>query len=156
MIELNIPGRGTIQLEYLVTDVNGTLALDGTLQEGLARTLRGLRDRLDIHLLTADTHGRQAQIDRQLGFQAVRIQPGDEAEQKAEYVRSLGAERVVAVGQGANDAAMLKTAGLGVCVLSGEGTAVETLLAADLVAPDIFSALEMLEKPLRIVATLRK
>ncbi len=156
MIELNIPGRGTIQLEHLVTDVNGTLALDGALLEGLARSLRGLRDRLEIHLLTADTHGRQAQIDRQLGLQAVRIQEGDEAGQKAAYVARLGAGRVAAVGQGANDAAMLKTAALGICVLSQEGTAVETLLAADLVAPDIFAALGLLEKPLRIVASLRK
>jgi len=156
MIELNIPGRGTLQLEHLVCDVNGTLALDGALPEGLARQLRGLRDRLEIHLLTADTHGRQAQIDRQLGLTAVRIQPGDEAEQKAAHVARLGAERVAAVGQGANDAAMLKAAGLGICVLSREGTAVEALLAADLVAPDIFAALELLEKPLRIVASLRK
>jgi P-type E1-E2 ATPase len=156
MIELNIPGRGTIQLEHLVTDVNGTLALDGHLLEGVARSIRTLRDRLTIHLLTADTHGRQAAIDQQLGFPAVRIQPPGEAEQKAEYVRRLGAERVAAIGQGANDAAMLKAAGLGLCVLSQEGTAVECLLAADLLLPDIFAALNLLERPLRIVASLRK
>jgi soluble P-type ATPase len=63
---------------------------------------------------------------------------------------------VVAIGQGANDAGMLREAGLGICVLSPEGTAVETLMNADLVASSIFEALELLEKPLRIVATLRK
>jgi soluble P-type ATPase len=51
---------------------------------------------------------------------------------------------------------MLKEARLGICVLSLEGVAVETLLAADLVVPDIISALDLLEKPLRIVASLRK
>jgi soluble P-type ATPase len=40
--------------------------------------------------------------------------------------------------------------------MSVEGVARETLLAADLVTPDILSALELLEKPLRIVASLRK
>jgi P-type E1-E2 ATPase len=156
MIELNIPGRGTLQLEHLVSDVNGTLAIDGQLPDGVARAIKDLRDRLDVHLLTADTHGRQHLIDRQLGLQAIRIQPGDEAGQKAAYVRQLGAGHVVAIGQGANDAAMLEEAALGICVLSAEGTAVETLLAADLVAPDIFTALELLDKPLRIVASLRK
>jgi P-type E1-E2 ATPase len=155
MIELNIPGRGILILEHLVSDVNGTLALDGQLQEGLARSLRSLRNRLTIHLLTADTHGRQYVIDQQLGLQAIRIQPGDEAAQKKEYVQRLSAEQVVAIGQGANDSAMLKAAGLGICVLSREGVAVETLLAADILVPDIFTALELLEKPLRIVATLR-
>ncbi len=156
MIELNIPGRGSLQLEHLVTDVNGTLAVDGQLFEGLARILKLLSDRLEIHMLTADTHGQQHLIDHILGLQAVRIQPGDEAAQKAEFVRKLNADWVVAIGQGANDAAMLKTAALGICVMSVEGTAVETLLSADLVAPDIFSALALLEKPLRIVASLRK
>ena len=156
MIELNIPGRGVLQLEHLVSDVNGTLALDGQLPEGLARLIRSLRDRLTIHLLTADTHGRQNLIDQQLGLQAVRIQPGEEALQKAEYVRRLGSEHVVAMGQGANDAAMLREAALGICILSREGVAVETLQAADLLAPDIFAALELLEKPLRIVASLRR
>lgn len=156
MIELNIPGRGRLQLEHLVCDVNGTLAVDGQLIEGLARALRNLRDRLELHLITADTHGRQATIDQQLGLRAVRLHPGDEAGQKAEYVRHLGAAGVVALGQGANDAGMLKEAVLGICVLSKEATAVEALVAADLLAPDIFTALELLEKPLRIVTTLRR
>ena len=156
MLEINIPGRGNLQISHLVSDVNGTLAVDGVLLNGLAKKISQLRDRLTVHLLTADTHGGQAIIDQQLNLQAVRIHPGDEARQKADYVRSLGAESVVAIGQGANDAEMLKEAGLGICVLSKEGAAVETMLAADLLLPDIFSALELLEKPLRIVADLRK
>jgi P-type E1-E2 ATPase len=156
MIELTIPGRGVLELEHLVTDVNGTLALDGQLMEGVARRITALRDRLTVHLLTADTHGRQAVIDQQLGLTAVRIPPGDEALRKAKFVRGLGPEKVVAIGQGANDAGMLELAGLGICVMSIEGVAKETLLAADLVLPDIQAALDLLEKPLRIVASLRK
>ncbi len=156
MIELNIPGLGQIELEHLVCDVNGTLAVDGKLQAGLVRRLSTIKDRLSLHLLTADTHGKQELIDRQLNLEAVRVQPGKKAFQKAEFVRELGAERVVALGQGANDAQMLKEARLGICVFSVEGAAVETLLAADLIVPDINSALDLLEKPLRIVASLRK
>jgi soluble P-type ATPase len=156
MIELNIPGRGQLRLEHLVCDVNGTLAVDGQLMEGLSRPLRALRDRLELHLITANAHGRQGTIDQQLGLQAVRITPGDEARKKADYVCSLGADRVVVIGQGANDAGMLKEAALGICVLSKEATAVEALLAADLLVPDISTALELLEKPLRIVTTLRR
>ena len=156
MIELRIPGRGLVELEHLVCDVNGTLAVDGQLFDGLVRPLMNLRDRLELHLITADTLGRQSLIDRQLNLQAVRLQPGDEALQKAAYVQRLGAQSVIAIGQGANDAGMLKEAALGICVFSEEGVAVETLLAADLVVSDIFAALNLLEKPLRIVATLRK
>ena len=156
MIELNIPGRGQFELEHLVCDVNGTLAVDGNLQDGVIRGLTTLRDRLNLHLLTADTFGRQAIIDQQLNLEAVRIEPGEEAAKKTAYVNQLGADKVAAIGQGANDAGMITAARLGICILSVEGAAVETLMAADLVMPDINSALELFEKPLRMVAGLRK
>ncbi|HLE91525.1 MAG TPA: HAD hydrolase family protein [Anaerolineales bacterium] len=156
MIELNIPGRNPLQLQHLVMDVNRTLAVDGQLIEGIAKQIALLRDRFTIHLLTADTHGRQAVLDQQLNLTAMRIHPGSEAEQKAEYFRKLGAENVAAIGQGANDAAMLKEAALGICVMSQEGAATETLLSADLIMPNVTAALELLDKPLRIVASLRE
>lgn len=156
MIKFNIPGLGDYNLEHLVMDVNGTLAIDGHLVDGIAAKISSLRGQLTIHLLTADTHGRQAMIDQQLGLTATRIQPGGESAQKAEYIRKLGSEHVTAIGQGANDAEMLATARLGICVMSVEGVARETLLASDLIAPTILSALEMLERPMRIVASLRR
>jgi P-type E1-E2 ATPase len=156
MIEISIPGRGNLQLEHLVCDVNGTLAVDGVLIEGVARLFKQLADRLTIHLLTADTHGRQTHIDLQLGLYARRITPGGEAGQKETYVRQLGAERVIAVGQGANDAGMLRAAAVGIVVFSKEGTAAEALQAADVIAPDVLTALELIDRPLRLVATLRK
>ena len=156
MIHFNVPGLGDYQLEHLVMDVNGTLAVDGQLLEGVAEKLASLQDQVRIHLLTADTHGKQDLIDQQLGLTAVRIRPGGEAQQKAEYVRWLGSDTVVAIGQGANDGEMLKAARLGICVISIEGVARDTLLACDLVTPTIHSGLELLEKPARVSASLRR
>lgn len=156
MIELNIPGRGTLQLEHLVCDVNGTLAVDGRLIPGVRKALLALQDRLEVHLLTADTHGAQAGIDGRLGLQAVRIPPGNEQQSKASYLAELGPGHVIAIGQGANDRGMLDSAAIGICLLSREGLASETLLASDLIVPDILTALELLDHPLRLVATLRR
>ena len=86
----------------------------------------------------------------------MRIAKGQEAEQKAAYVVRLGADHVAAIGQGANDAGMLKAAAIGISLTSIEGIAAETLLASDIIVPDIYAAFDLLEKPLRIVATLRK
>lgn len=156
MIELNIPGLESVQLRHLVSDVNGTLALDGRLLPGIAKRLSDLSDRISIHLVTADTHGQQHVIDQRLGVVAERIPPEGEAASKARFVESLGAENVIAFGQGANDAGMLAAARIGVAVISEEGLAVQTLTAADLVLPDIHAALDLLEKPLRLVASLRQ
>ena len=157
MIELQIPGRGNIELEYAVFDVNGTLASDGQLIEGIELLITQLRDQLEVRLLTADTHGKQAGIDRQLQLTADRLKPGGyEREQKAEYVRALGAHKVVAIGNGANDVDMLRAAALGIAVIGHEGAASEVLSAADVVTHNIFDALGLLIHPRRVIATLRR
>lgn len=156
MIKLEIPGNGELFLDHLVLDVNGTLALDGQLLPGVADLLSSLRDHLTIHLLTADTHGKQTEIDQVLGIKAVLVKPGQEAAQKAAFVKEIGPEYTAAIGQGANDAFMLAEARIGICVLSEEGTSVDTLLSADLAVPDTESALKLFLHPTRLIASLRK
>ena len=155
MIEIEIPGRGTYRLKHLVLDVNGTIAVEGQLVEGVAGRVAELRRSIEVHMLTADTRGRQQAIDAQLGMQAARITPQDEAVQKASFVRELGGEGVCAVGNGANDAGMLREAKLAIAVLGVEGLALETLNTADVVVPHVNAALDLLLDPLRLVATLR-
>jgi P-type E1-E2 ATPase len=159
-MKITIPGRGTYHLIHLVLDVNGTVVAGGQLIDGVRERLLALRQSgFEVHWITADTRGRQAALDEALGWPAVRIAAGDpqgEAEQKAAFVRSLGAEGVVAAGNGSNDVAMLREAAMGIAVLGPEGLALDTLLAADVVAPDICAALDLLHDPSRLVATMRR
>jgi soluble P-type ATPase len=156
MLEIKIPGKETLQLEYLVCDFTGTLTLDGQIIPGVSLALDSIKQFLEIHLLSADTLRRADDTAMSLGIHLQKISPGSEALNKADYVHELGSERIVAIGQGANDALMLKQAALGICVLSTEGTAVSTLISAHLVVPDILSALALLQNPMRIAATLRE
>ena len=156
MLEIEIPGRATLRLAHAVLDVNGTIARDGELLPGVAERLQSLASILELHLLTADTHGGQDRIDRELGFPAIRLGTGaGQAELKAEHVRRLGAESVVAIGNGVNDALMLAAAALGIAVVGPEGAAGAAVRAADVVTPSVEAALDLLLKPRRLVATLR-
>ena len=152
---MDIPGRGVLELEDLVLDLNGTIALDGEVLAGVPERLAALSESLVVHLVTADTQGQATVIAEQLKVRLVLVTPGDEADQKRALVERLGAERVVAVGNGANDAAMLQAAALGIAVLGPEGLAGEALRAADVVA-GIHEALDLLLHPRRLVATLRR
>jgi soluble P-type ATPase len=156
MIEIPVPGFTTFRLQHLVLDVNGTIAKDGLLLDGVKDLLSELRGKIALHLVTADTHGNQLAIDRLLGLEAVRIPSQDQAKAKLDYIERLGAETVVAVGNGANDAAMLGRAALGILIIGSEGSAVEALLKAKVVVPDICTALELLLFPKRLMATLRR
>jgi len=156
MIDLEIPGRGGFALKHLVLDVNGTLATDGMLLEGVTERLKKLRGQIEIHLVTADTHGTLSGIEAELRISAVRIKAGQEREQKAALISRLRPEHTVAVGNGANDTEMLSAAAIGIAVLGPEGLSVETLRAADVVVSSIADALDLLLIPKRLIATLRR
>jgi P-type E1-E2 ATPase len=156
MIQIAVPGRRTYRLEHVVLDLNGTVAVGGQLVEGLTERVARLRESIEVHLATADTRGRQSAIDAVLGITATRIAPQGEATQKASFVRQLGAQAVCAIGNGTNDAERLRAAALAIAVLGDEELAVETLNAADVVAPHPNGALDLLLDPPRVVATLRR
>jgi P-type E1-E2 ATPase len=155
LIQIEIPGRSTLDLRHLVLDLNGTVAVDGVPKTGVAGQVATLSSRLTIYLVTADTHGQAEDVRQRLRCQLVRIEPKHEASQKRTLVEQLGAAHVVAIGNGVNDAQMLSAAALGIAILGQEGLAVETLRAADLVVGSIRDALDLLLHPRRLVATLR-
>ena len=156
MIDIDVPGYRTFRLQHLVLDVNGTIAKDGRLIDGTKELLAQLAAQVEIHMITADTHGRQEIIDRQLNRDAVRIPVQKQAEAKHDYIEKLGKDTVAAVGNGANDALMLERAALGIAIMGSEGAAGITLQKADVVTTDILSALELLLYPKRLAATLRR
>jgi soluble P-type ATPase len=155
MLDVTIPGFGRIQLQYLVLDYNGTLACDGELLDGVGEMLTLLADNLEIHVVTADTFGKVKSRMEGLPARVVILPVEDQDVGKRRYVEDLGADRVVAVGNGRNDRMMLEASALGIAVLEGEAAAAQTLAAADVVAPGIRPALELLTNPLRLTATLR-
>ena len=132
MLQVDIPSRGLLRLGYLGLDVNGTLALDGQLTPAAYDRLAKLSKTLDLWLTSADTQGTLTELATALRAKTQRLQSGDEAARKAALVDELGAERVVAIGNGANDAAMLQRAALGIVVLGGEGLATACLTARQL------------------------
>ena len=152
MIHIDIPFRGTVELQHAVFDVNGTLAVDGKPIPGVADRLKALGEHLSLHVLTAGTHGNIAELEHALGLPLRIIKSGDE---KAEYVRQLGPTRVVAFGNGMNDVSMLRLAALGIAVLAGEGMAISAMQAADVLALGPVDAIDLVLNPKRLVATLR-
>ena len=155
MIEVDIPGYRTLQLEYLVLDHNGTLAVDGMLKPGVAECLQKLSSDVIIYVVTADTFGKAAAQLAGIPCELTILPAGSQDIGKLEFIQKLGTERTVCMGNGRNDRLMLKNAALGIAVILEEGAAVETVSAADVVCSGIVPALELLLYPLRLTATLR-
>lgn len=152
---IDIPGYGRLTLSHVVMDYNGTLAIDGRLIDGVKDALNRLANHMVLHVITADTFGLAAQGLRDVACRLQVLAGKDHAREKREFVESLGAEKTAAIGNGRNDREMLHASALGIAVILGEGAAVETVEAADIVCPSILSAIGLLENPMRLKATLR-
>ena len=109
--------------------------------------------RAEVVVMTADTFGM---VGRALAGSPVAVHIVRGGAEKRRFVESLGCRTVAAVGNGANDVPMLRAAGLGIAVLGDEGTSGEAVRVATVVARDINVAIDLLLKPQRLVATLRR
>jgi len=155
MIEIDIPGFGRLKLEHLVSDFTGTLSVDGVLLPKVKVQLNKLSESLKIHILTADTFGK-ARAELKNVKCEVHILNGENHDvQKEEFVNKLGAESVVAFGNGNNDRKMLKAARIGIAVTEGEGCAVDAITAADVHVRSALDGLDLLLNTKRCIATLR-
>lgn len=156
MIEIKIPGfNDDLTIEHLMLDFNGTLAVDGKLMDGLKEKLNELSQRLTIHVLTGNTFGTVEEELKGVNCVVVPLPSKDLGKEKDKYIRKFDISKVVSIGNGRNDTLMLKTSVIGIVVIQKEGASSEAMQAADIVCPDIFSALELFTNPLRLVATLR-
>ena len=152
MIEIAIPGAKTLRLSTAIIDFNGTLAQDGRLLDGVADRLRTLAASIEIHVATGDTHGNARDVLSELPVQ-VHIMPSEgQRGAKRTFLGAIGADRVVAIGNGFNDGDLLEHAALSIAVLSGEGGAPETLFAADVA---FWTAIEHAD-PGGVMCTTRK
>jgi len=149
-----IPGwTRPLRLGHVVFDFNGTMATDGKLPRGLAPRVRRLANSVEVVVMTADTFGTAR---RALAGWPVEIRIVRRGREKRDLVEKMGAERVAVVGNGVNDVPMFKVAALGIAVCGAEGTAAELLHLAAIVVRDINDALDLLLKPKRLVASLRR
>jgi len=155
MIRIDIPGFGRIDVLHVVFDFNGTLAVEGKINSETIGLLQKLHEKVDIHILTADTFGLVEEAFKEYTFHIHILSESAEAEQKADYVDKLDASKVISFGNGNNDVEMLKNSRIGIAVIKEEGCSTKAFTTADLVVKEIKDGIELLLNPLRLKASLR-
>ncbi|MDI3316476.1 MAG: ATPase P [Bacillota bacterium] len=154
-LRIEIPGRSPIEIEHVVFDFNGTLAVHGELVPGVRPRLAALGERCQVHVVTADTYGSVSGQLRGLPVHVTVLGGGEGSAAKRRLLASLGADHCAAVGNGRNDQAMLEVAELAVAVLGGEGLYPPLLQVVDLVVPSPVDAIDLFLEPRRFAAGLR-
>jgi P-type E1-E2 ATPase len=156
MIDITIPGRGSYTIEYVILDLNGTIALDGKIIRGVMERVVMLSEKVQVMVVTADTNRNAEKLLKNLPVTLLKIEEGKEDEQKRRVVKERGKSSVISIGNGCNDISMLRESAIGICVVGREGASSEAIAASDLTVPTINDALDILLKPHRLMATLRR
>jgi soluble P-type ATPase len=155
MIRVEIPGSGFLELEHFVTDFSGTLSEDGIMLTGVREKLNKLSEKITIHVLTSDTFGRAREELEGVNC-VIHVLEGDgHVFQKEKYVLDLGADKVIALGNGNNDELMLRAAKLGIAVCLKEGCSTRAIESSKIFVSSPVDAIDLLLYPKRMIATLR-
>jgi soluble P-type ATPase len=155
MIKIEIPEFKVINAEHLVLDFNGTLAIDGLFIEGVIGQLVQISANLNVHVLTDDTFSTVQNELRGLPVTIKILENAEQDKQKLNYVKSLGSDNVIAIGNGKNDVLMLKESALSIGIIQAEGAFSQVLNCTQIVCTSITDALSLLIYPKRLLATLR-
>jgi soluble P-type ATPase len=155
MIKIEIPEFKVINAEHLVLDFNGTLAIDGHYVHDVIGQLVQISANLNVHVLTADTFGSVHKEFNGLPITINVLEAANQDKQKLDYVKNLGSESVIAIGNGRNDVLMLKESALSIGVIQAEGAFYQVLNCSQVICTSINDALSLLINPKRLLATLR-
>ncbi len=155
LMKFIIPEYRTLEVDTLFLDFNGTIAVDGIIPEGVRQRLAALGGMLQVYVLTADTNGNAKEQCEGLPVVLQTFPTGGVREYKKELLKSMGAKRCIAIGNGRNDELMLKEAALSIAVMDREGMYGKLFKEADLCVRSMQDALDLLLYPNRVVAGLR-
>ena len=153
-LRIDIPRWGSVDIENIVIDLNGTLATDGKIPLEVKEKIGALSHLAKIYILTADP--QRPANEEILGMKAelIKVLGKDSKQEKLDFLRTLNPAMTVAIGNGSNDQLILKEAAFGIAVLGDEGVSVSAIKSADIVVKNIQNALDLFLKPKRLITTL--
>lgn len=154
-MKVNIPGKEEIEIQNVVFDYNGTIAIDGKLIDGIEKNINELSNSFRFYVITADTYGSVERELKNTNCEIIKIGTSSQDVSKLEFINSLNSSITLSVGNGRNDKLMLKESILGIAILQDEGLCTETLLNSDILVKSIFDVFSYLKDSNRLIATLR-
>ena len=153
-LRIDIPRWGSVDIENIVIDLNGTIATDGKIPLEVKEKVGALSHRAKIYILTADPQGPANEEILSMKAELIKVLGEDSKQGKLDFLRTLNPEMTVAIGNGSNDQLILKEAAFGIAVLGDEGVSVTAIKSADIVVKNIQNALDLFLKPRRLITTL--
>ncbi len=154
MISIQRSGMESLEIQSVLIDLEGTLAIDRRVHPKSKDKVNLLSKRATIYILARGNTENAEKILKKMKVEILFVTEKDSSQQKLNLLQRLGPHQTAVIGNGLDDVRVMEQAGLGMCVIGKEGSCAEAMAKADLVFTDVLDALDFLLKPLRQRATL--
>lgn len=150
----NVPVVGEIEINTIVLDLNGTLAVNGEIVPGSKEKIAELNKLgFKIILFTGDQRGNAKEICDDLGIEFYKA---GNSEEKEKIFLTLDLEKTAAIGNARIDVGKFKHAKVSIATLQAEGIHTGILSDVDVIVPSVIDALNFFIDPNIFCATMRK
>ncbi len=152
-MKYNISGVGEMEINTIVMDLNGTLAIRGEVVKGVKEKLSELKGKgFKLILVSSDQRGNAKEISKEL---EIEFYAAKTLEEKAKFMQNLNTENVAAIGNARVDIGLFSNAKLSIATLQAEGIHAGIIKHVDIIVPSIIDALNLLLDKDTISSTMK-
>jgi soluble P-type ATPase len=149
-----VPGVGTINIDTLVVDSNGTLTVKGEMVPGVVERIHRLQMLgVNVVMISSDQRGKARALALSSG---IAYYEADNSRQKEDVLLSLGSRNVAAIGNARIDIGLFVQSVVSVATLQAEGIHKDIIDHVDIIVPSINDALDFFLDEDTFIATMKR
>ncbi len=153
-MKIEIPKGETIEINTIVLDLNGTLAVKGVVSEQTKQLIHKLKTlNYRIVLISGDIRGNAKIISDELG---IELFLGATSLAKAEQMKQFDKETTASIGNARIDIGTFENSKISIATMQSEGIHTGILRYVDILVPTIEDALSLFIDIKSLAGTLRE
>lgn len=153
-LNYSVPGVGTVTIDTLVVDSNGTLTVKGEMVPGVVERIHRLQMLgVNVVMISSDQRGNAKDLALSSG---IAYYEANNSREKEDVLLSLGSQNVAAIGNARIDIGLFVQSLVSVATLQAEGIHKDIIDHVDVIVPSINDALDFFLDSDTFIATMKR
>lgn len=149
-----VSGVGTIEIDTLVVDSNGTLTIKGEVVTGVIERIHQLKSLgVNVVMISSDQRGNARGLCDSMG---ITYYEANNSREKEDVLISLGSKKVAAIGNARIDIGLFVKSVVSIATLQSEGIHKDVIDHVDVIVPSINDALDFFLDENTFIATMKR
>lgn len=153
-MDYNVQGVGKITIDTVIFDLNGTLAVNGKLVEGVKDRIERLKNEgFRVYVVSTDHRGNGKELADDLGIEFIYAETTND---KEDFIREFDPEMVAAIGNARVDIGLFDYARISIATMQAEGIHAAIFRFVDIIVTSVNDAIDILLDKTTFENTMKK